>query len=76
MAKVPEYFVKAAVRVQPMIEPLRERLGLPPLGVKELQAHATQWAGEGFAVFGAVAGRRRVAQRAAWRSSTCWHFCS
>jgi predicted PurR-regulated permease PerM len=61
VAKVPEYFVKAAVRVQPMIEPLRERLGLPPLGVKDLQSHATQWVGEGFAVFGTVAGR--VAQR-------------
>jgi len=61
VTKVPEYFVKAAMRVQPMIEPLRDRLGLPPLGVKDLQSHATQWAGEGLAVFGAVAGR--VAQR-------------
>ena len=60
-AKVPEYFVKAAVRVQPMIEPLRDRLGLPPLSVKDLQEHATQWAGEGLSVFGTVAGR--VAQR-------------
>ncbi len=61
VAKVPEYFVKAAVRVQPMIEPLRDRLGLPPLSMKDLQSHATQWAGEGLSVFGAVAGR--VAQR-------------
>src|ERR1700755_1075899 len=62
-AKVPEYFVQAAVRVQPMIEPLRDRFGLPPLSVKDLQSHVTQWAGEGLTVFGAVAGR--VAQRGA-----------
>jgi predicted PurR-regulated permease PerM len=60
-SKVPQYFAQAAMRVQPMIEPFRERFGLPPLGVKELQAHATQWAGEGFALFGTVAGR--LAQR-------------
>lgn len=63
VTKVPQYFVQAAVRVQPMIEPLRDKLGLPPLSVKDLQSHAAQWAGEGLAVFGAVAGR--VAQRGA-----------
>ncbi len=63
VTKVPQYFAQAAVRVQPMVDPLRERLGLPPLGMKELQAHATQWAGEALAVSGAVLGG--VAKRGA-----------
>lgn len=63
IVKLPQYVVQAATRIQPMIEPLRERLGLPPLGMQELQSHATQWAGQGLAVFGAVAGR--LAQRGA-----------
>jgi predicted PurR-regulated permease PerM len=63
IVKLPQYVVQAATRIQPMIEPLRERLGLPPLGMQELQTHAAQWAGEGLTVFGAVAGR--VAQRGA-----------
>jgi predicted PurR-regulated permease PerM len=63
VTKVPEYFVQVAGRVQPMIEPLRDRLGLPPLSLKDLQAHATQWMGQSLAVFGLVAGR--VAQRGA-----------
>jgi predicted PurR-regulated permease PerM len=61
IAKAPEYAVKAAQRVQPMIEPVRTKLGLPALSLQELQAEATQRAGEALAVLGSVASR--VAQR-------------
>ena len=61
IVKAPEYIVKAAQRVQPMIEPVREKLGLPSLSLQDLQAEATQWAGQALAVLGSVAGR--VAQR-------------
>ena len=61
IGKAPEYTVKAAQRVQPMIEPVREKLGLPPLSLQELQAEATQWAGQALALRGQR--RRRVAQR-------------
>lgn len=63
VGKLPQYVVQATMRLQPMVEPLREKLGLAPLGMKELQDHAAQWAGQGLAVFGTVAGR--VAQRGA-----------
>jgi predicted PurR-regulated permease PerM len=61
IVKVPEYVVKAAMRIQPLIEPLREKLGLPSLSVHDLQAEAAQWAGKALAVAGGVAGQ--VAQR-------------
>lgn len=60
-ASIPQYAVKVAMRVQPMIEPVRDRLGLPPLSLHDLQAEATQWAGQSLAVLGTVAGR--MAQR-------------
>ena len=60
-AKIPQYTVQVAMRVQPMVEPVRDRLGLPPLSLHELQAEATQWVGQALAVLGSVAGR--VAQR-------------
>jgi predicted PurR-regulated permease PerM len=63
IAKAPEFAVKAAQRVQPMIEPIRERLGLPQLGLQELQAEATARAGQALGVLGAIAGR--LAQRGA-----------
>src|SRR5258707_197918 len=44
--KAPQYIVQAAARVQPLIEPLREKLGLPSLSLQDLQADATQWAGQ------------------------------
>jgi predicted PurR-regulated permease PerM len=56
-AKAPEYFVRAATRVQPMVEPVRSRLGLPPLGLDELKAHAAQWAGQALTILGGIAGR-------------------
>jgi predicted PurR-regulated permease PerM len=62
--KAPQYIVQAAARVQPLIEPLREKLGLPTLSLQDLQADATQWAGQALAVAGSVAGglaRRGVA---------------
>lgn len=57
----PQYIVQAATRVQPLIEPLREKLGLGPLSLQDLQAEATQWAGQALAVAGSVAGQ--VARR-------------
>src|SRR5258707_11916563 len=54
--KAPQYIVQAAARVQPLIEPLREKLGLPTLSLQDLQADATQWAGQVLAVAGSVAG--------------------
>ena len=61
IVKAPEYIVKVALRVQPLIEPLLEKLGLPSLSVQDLQAQAGQWAGKAFTVVGGVAGQ--VAQR-------------
>jgi predicted PurR-regulated permease PerM len=53
--------VQAAERLTPMLEPLREKLGLPPLSLSELKAEAAQWAGQALGVLGNIAGR--VAQR-------------
>jgi predicted PurR-regulated permease PerM len=61
IGKAPEYIVKAAQRMQPMIEPVREKLGLPTLSLQELQAEATQRAGQALVLLGSVA--ERVAQR-------------
>lgn len=56
IAKAPEYIVKALGRVQPLLEPLRDRLGLDPMSLHDLQSQATQWAGKGLAVAGGIAG--------------------
>lgn len=56
IVKAPEYVVKAALRVQPLLEPLLARLGLEPLSVQDLQSQAAQWAGKAFAIAGGVAG--------------------
>ncbi|HLG49596.1 MAG TPA: AI-2E family transporter [Reyranella sp.] len=61
IAKAPEFAVKAAQRVQPMIEPVRTKMGLPPLSLQELQADATKLAGQALAVVGGIAGK--LAQR-------------
>jgi predicted PurR-regulated permease PerM len=61
IAKAPQYAVQVMQRVQPMVEPVRERMGLPPLSLQELQSEATQWAGQALAIVGGVAGK--VAQR-------------
>ena len=56
ITSAPEYIVKALGRIQPLLEPLRIRLGLEPLSLHDLQSEATQWAGKGLAVAGGVAG--------------------
>ncbi len=61
IVKTPEYIVKVAERIQPLVEPLRERFGLSPLTLNDLQTEATQWAGKALAVAGGVAGT--IAQR-------------
>ncbi|OFX03410.1 MAG: AI-2E family transporter [Alphaproteobacteria bacterium RIFCSPHIGHO2_12_FULL_66_14] len=61
IVKAPEYVVKVAMRIQPVVEPLLEKLGLPPLSVQDLQSEAAQWAGKVFAVAGGIASQ--VAQR-------------
>ncbi|MBI3198698.1 MAG: AI-2E family transporter [Rhodospirillales bacterium] len=61
IVKAPEYVVTVATRIQPVIEPLLEKVGLPPLSVQDLQAEASQWAGKVFAAAGGIAGQ--VAQR-------------
>jgi predicted PurR-regulated permease PerM len=61
--KAPEYVVKAAARLQPIIEPIRSRLGLPSFSLSDVQAHAAQWAGDALGLAGGFAGR--VAQRGA-----------
>ena len=54
---VPGYMVKAASSIQPLIDPLRERLGMPPLSLQELQSEVTQRAGQVLTVAGAIAGK-------------------
>lgn len=61
IVKAPEHVVKAAMRIQPVIEPLLARLGLPALSLHAVQAEASQWAGKALSVAGGVAGQ--VAQR-------------
>jgi len=61
IVKTPEYVVKVAMRMQPLIEPLLGKLGLPPLSVHDLQAEAAQWAGKALTAAGGLAGQ--VAQR-------------
>ena len=56
ITKAPEYFVKALGRIQPLLEPLRGRLGLDPPSLHDLQSEATQWAGKGLEVAGGIAG--------------------
>lgn len=63
IVKAPEYFVKAAARIQPLIEPLSEKVGLQPLSVQDLQAQSTQWAGKALSIAGGLAGT--LAQRGA-----------
>ncbi len=57
IAKAPQYIAQAAARVQPMIDPIRERLGLTPLSLHDLQAEAAQWAGQGLSILGGFAGK-------------------
>jgi predicted PurR-regulated permease PerM len=63
IAKAPQYLVQAVSRVQPTIEPVRQKLGLSPLSLHELQSEAAQWAGQAFGLLGNIASR--LAQRGA-----------
>jgi predicted PurR-regulated permease PerM len=54
---LPDYTVKLAARVMPLIDPLRERFDMPPLSLQELQSEVTQRAGQILAVAGAFAGK-------------------
>jgi predicted PurR-regulated permease PerM len=56
VAKAPQYVVQALVRLQPMIEPVRGKLGLPSLNLADLQAQVAQWAGSALSFLGTVAG--------------------
>ncbi|UYN97369.1 MAG: AI-2E family transporter [Enhydrobacter sp.] len=57
IVKAPQYAVQAAMRLQPMIEPVRERLGLEPLGLSDMQAAATRWAAQALGTVGGVLGK-------------------
>jgi len=64
IVKTPQFAVQAMQRLQPMIEPLRVKLGLPPLGLDDLPAEISQWAGEALGLAGTFVGqlaRRGVA---------------
>jgi predicted PurR-regulated permease PerM len=61
IVNAPQYTVKLATRVMPLIEPVREKLDLPPLSLQELQAEVSQRAGQVLALLGSIAGQ--VAQR-------------
>ena len=54
---LPDYTVKLAARVMPLVDPVRERLNLPPLSLQELQSEVAQRAGQVLTVAGAVAGK-------------------
>ena len=57
IVSLPDYTVKLAARVMPLIDPVRERLNLPPLSLQELQTEVAQRAGQVLTVAGAVAGK-------------------
>lgn len=56
IAGAPQLAMKAITQIQPLIEPFRERFGLPALSLQTVQAEATQWAGEALAIAGGLAG--------------------
>ena len=57
IVQAPQFALKAIMQVQPLIEPIRERLGMPTLSLHDLQAEATQWAGQALTVAGGLASR-------------------
>jgi predicted PurR-regulated permease PerM len=57
IANAPSFTVKAAQGIQPMIEPIRERMGLPPLSLQELQDAATQRVGQVLGLAGGFAAK-------------------
>jgi predicted PurR-regulated permease PerM len=61
IVKAPQFAVRAVQRLQPVIDPLLGKLGLSSLGLDDLQAQVSQWAGEALGLAGSVVGR--LAQR-------------
>jgi predicted PurR-regulated permease PerM len=61
IAKAPQFAVQAVQRLQPVIGPLLGKLGLSSLGLDDLQAEVSRWAGEALGLAGSVVGR--LAQR-------------
>ena len=57
ITSAPTFVVKAVQGLQPMIEPIRERMGLPPLSLQDLQEVVTQRAGQMLSFVGSFAGR-------------------
>ncbi len=57
IAKTPEYAVKAAMRLQPLVEPLREKFGMPSLSLQSIQAEVSQWAGQALSVAASFASQ-------------------
>ena len=55
IASAPNFVVKAAQGLQPLIEPIRERMGLPPLSLQDLQTVVTERAGQVLTLVGGVA---------------------
>ena len=56
IAGAPQLALKAIMQIQPLIEPFRERFGLPALSLQTVQAEAAQWAGQALTIAGGVAG--------------------
>jgi len=57
ITKAPQFAVQAVKSIQPVIEPLLGKLGFSSLSLEDLQAEATQWAGEVVGVAGSIVGR-------------------
>jgi predicted PurR-regulated permease PerM len=57
ISSAPAFVVKAAQGLQPMIEPVRTRMGLPPLSLQELQTVMTERAGQVLGLVGGFAGK-------------------
>lgn len=56
IAGAPSLIVKAAQGLQPMIEPIRKRMGLEPLSLQDLQTAVTERAGQVLTLVGGLAG--------------------
>lgn len=56
ITSAPTFVVKAVQGLQPMIEPIRQRMGLPPLSLDDLQTAVTQRAGQMLSLLGGIAG--------------------
>ncbi len=57
IANAPDFMAKAMMRLQPLVDPLRQRLGLAPFTLPEIQTEVTHWAGQGLGAAGTIAGK-------------------